>query len=153
MDPNLLSLLRLLHFLGFAVWFGGALTIATDVRKTLRCGKPHTDELADRVNRQVSMGLVAGLVTIASGFGLLFAVGGFAAVGPRIHAGLSLALVALAIELLGLKPTIGKLRRAISEGKADELRAITGRVAMLAGMGHSLKLVTLILMVFRMGGK
>jgi len=153
MDPNLLSLLRVLHFLGFAVWFGGALSIATDVRKTLTRGTPHTDVLADRVNRQVSIGLVAALVTIGSGLGMLFAIGGFAAVGPRIHAGLSLALVAFAVELLGLKPAIGRLRKAIAAGKADDLRAITGRIAMLTGIGHSLKLVTLLLMVFHIGAK
>jgi uncharacterized membrane protein len=153
MDPNLLAALRVFHFLGFAVWFGGALSVATDVRKTLTRGKPHTDVLADRVDRQVSIGLVAALITIGSGLGMLFGIGGFAAVGPRIHAGLSLALVALAVELFGLRPAIGKLRAALAAGKADDLRAISGRIAMLTGIGHSLKLVTLLLMVFRIGGK
>ncbi len=153
MDPNVFSAIRLLHFLGMAVWFASALSIGGDVRKTIARGKPHTDVLADRVDRQINIGLIASLVTIGSGLGLIFALGGFASVGPRIHAGFSLALVTVAVEVLGLRPTVGRLRAALGAGDGRDLRALTGRVAMFAGITHSLKLVTLVLMVFRIGGK
>lgn len=153
MDPNLFSALRLLHFLGMAVWFAGALAIGGDVRKTIARGKPHTDVLADRIDRSVVVGLIAALVTVGSGLGMIFGLGGFGAVGPRIHAGFSLAIVTIAVEVMGLRPTIARLRAALGAGDGKDLRAIASRIAMFAGITHSLKLVTLVLMVFRIGGK
>ncbi len=153
MDPNFLSALRLLHFLGMAVWFAGALGVASDVRKTIARGKPHTDHLAARVLRAISIGSVAALVTMGSGLGMIFAVGGFGAVGPRIHAGLLLALITLAVEIMVLKPAVDRLGAAIESGDGRELRPIAARIAMVAGITHALKLVTLVLMVFRIGGR
>lgn len=153
MDPNLLSFLRLLHFLGMAVWVGGALTIGSDVRKTVARGKPHTDMLGMRVNKQLTFGLVAAIVTIGSGLGMIFAIGGFAAIGPRIHAGLTFALVTLGVELFLLRPAVAKLVSALDRGDGRELPPMTKRIAMVSGITHALKLVILVLMVFRIGGR
>jgi hypothetical protein len=153
MDPNLLYGLRLLHFLGMAVWFAGALGIAGDVRKTIARGKPHTEVLVPRVTRALDIGAVAAVVTIGSGLGMVFALGGFGAVGPRIHAGMGLAILTLAVEVMLLKPAAQRLGDALGSGDGRELRPMAGRIAMLAGITHSLKLVTLVLMVFRIGGR
>ncbi|MBL9024982.1 MAG: hypothetical protein JNL21_22490 [Myxococcales bacterium] len=149
MDPNLFSAIRLLHFLGMAVWFAGALSIATDVRKTIARGKPHTEILAPRVSRTLDIGVIAGVVTIVSGLGMIFALGGFKAISPRIHAGFGLAIVTLAVEIILLKPAVGRLGEALGSGDGRELRPMAGRIAMFAGITHALKLVILVLMVFR----
>jgi len=149
MDPNLLSAIRLFHFLGMAVWFAGGLGIASDVRKTIARGKPHTAILVPRIMRALNIGSIAALVTIATGVGMIFALGGFKAVQPRIHAGMLLAIITLAVEIMLLKPAAGRLGDALDSGDGRELRPMAGRIAMFAGITHALKLVTLVLMVFR----
>ena len=149
MDPNLLSAIRLCHFLGMAVWFAGALGIAGDVRKTIARGKPHTAILVPRVMRALNIGSVAAIVTIASGIGMVFALGGFKAVQPRIHAGMGLAILTLAVEIMLLKPAAARLGEALDSGDGRELRPTAGRIAMFSGITHALKLVTLVLMIFR----
>lgn len=149
MDPNLFSAIRLLHFLGMAVWFAGALNIAGDVRKTIARGKPHTEVLVPRVSRALDVGAIAAIVTIGSGLGMIFGLGGFGAISPRIHAGLGLAILTLAVEIILLKPAVGRLGDALSSGDGRELRPMAGRIAMFAGITHALKLVILVLMVFR----
>lgn len=134
------DVLKILHILSMAVWFGGALTITSDVRKTLALGKPHTQELVGRVDRSVVLAMAFGVVTIATGVALIFQVGGFKAVSPRIHASLLLALIALAIEMMALRPAIARL---------TEDGAKPGKIAMFAGIGHLLKLVILVLMIIR----
>lgn len=149
MDPNLFSAIRLLHFLGMAVWFAGALSIATDVRKTIARGKPHTEILAQRVSRTIDIGTIAAVVTIVSGLAMIFALGGFKAISPRIHAGFGLAIVTLAVEIILLKPAVSRLGGALESGDGRELRPMAGRIGMFAGITHALKLVILVLMVFR----
>ena len=153
MDPTLFSVLRLLHFLGMSVWFAGTLTIAGDVRKTIARGKPHTEILAGRVDRALTVGAIAAVVTIISGLGLIFGLGGFGSVGPRIHTGFLLALIVLGVEVMALKPTVGRLGDALGTGDGRELRPLAGRIAALAGATHLLKFVILILMIFRIGGR
>jgi hypothetical protein len=53
---------------------------------------------------------------------------------------LLLGLVALAVELMALKPAIARL---------SEPDAKPGKIAMFAGIGHLLKVVILVLMVLR----
>jgi hypothetical protein len=149
MSPHLLSALRLVHFLGMGLWFFAAMSAPGDVRKTLALGKPHTDQLVSRVGRAVSIGLIGGLLTIASGLAMIFAYGGFGQVRPTIHAGLSLSFVALALELAMLRPAITKLGESLASGDGRELRTLGGRIGMFVGIGHLLKLVVLLLMVFR----
>ena len=87
------DLVKLLHLLSMAVWFAIGLSVASDVRKTLARGKPHTELLGARVGRTLTIEMIAGLLTIVSGLGLIFLRGGMKGVPPRIHAGLGLAIV------------------------------------------------------------
>jgi len=149
MPPTLYLVIRLLHFAGMAVWFGGAMTLSSDVRKTLARGKPHTDVLAARVDRSLSIGAVAAIVTMGTGLAMIFAQGGFGAISPRIHAGFALALVAFAVELLALRPAVAKLGQALASGEEKDLKSLQGRIGMLTGVLHTLKLVILVLMVWK----
>lgn len=132
--------LKILHILSMAVWFAAPLTITSDIRKTLGLGKPHTQELAARVDRPVVLAMGFGVLTIVTGVALIFQLGGFKAVSPRIHASLLLALIALAVEMMALRPAIARL---------SEEGAKPGKIAMFTGISHLLKLVMLVLMVIR----
>jgi len=150
MHPIAFLALRAVHLLSMAVWLGGGLTIAGDVRRTIARGKPHTDVLAARIERGLGIGAIAGTFTLFTGLGMVFAMGGFGAVSPRIHAGLALALVTFAVELLGLRPTVSRLGQALAAGDAKDLKPMQRRIAMFTGIGHLLKLVILVLMVFKL---
>ena len=149
MPPHLYAAIKLVHLLGMALWFVAPLSIASDARRTLQQGKPHTELLVPRLERSVGIATVGALLTIASGFGLIFAVGGFAKVPPTIHAGLGLAFVALAVELLALRPALSRLGEELSSKESAPTPANLGKLAMLTGIGHLLKAVILVLMVFR----
>jgi uncharacterized membrane protein len=148
MPPLAYKALIALHVLSMAVWLGAALTIAGDVRRTISRGKPHTDILAARIERSLGINAVAATFTLLSGLGLVFAKGGFGAISPMVHAGFALALVVFATELLGLRPTVAKLGQTLANGEAKDLKSMQGRIAMFTGIGHLLKLVILVLMVF-----
>ncbi len=148
MNPILYRGILLLHILAMAVWFAGGLTLPSDVRKTLARGKPHTDLLAGRVNKVLSYATLGSVGTILTGLALFFLRGGFKANPPRYHASLGLALVALALLLLGMKPLAAQLERALASGEGKDLRALSSRLAMFTGIDHLLKLVILVLMVF-----
>ncbi len=132
--------LKILHILSMAVWFAAPLTITSDIRKTLALGKPHTQELASRVDRPVVLAMAFGVITVVTGVVLIFQLGGFKAVSPRIHASLLLALIALAVEMMALRPAIARL---------GEEGAKPGKIGMFMGIGHLLKLVILVLMLIR----
>jgi hypothetical protein len=143
-----LRALLVLHMLGMALWFAAALTITSDIRRTIARGKPHTDVLEVRVTRSLNVSAVGALVTIASGLGLIFVRGGFGAVSPRIHVGFTLALVTLAIEVFLLRDKLTKIGAALESGATRELSGMAKRISMYAGITHALKLTILILMVY-----
>jgi hypothetical protein len=148
MPPIAYKILIVVHLLSMAVWFAGNLTMAGDVRRTISRGKPHTEILGARIERSLGIGAVAATLTLLSGLGLVFGKGGFGAISPMIHAGLALALVVFAVELLGLRPTVSKLGQTLANGEAKDLKPLQARIAMFTGIGHLLKLVILCLMVF-----
>jgi hypothetical protein len=149
MDSTTLSVLRLLHILFTAVWFGAGLTIAGDVRRTLERGKPHTDALGERVNRSLGMVMGAGVATVVTGFALVFARGGFGAVGPAIHTSILLSLGILGIDAVGKRGTWKTIEGQLgTDAGITAAKKLSGRLAMFSGIGHLLWLVTLGLMVF-----
>ncbi|MFO0550240.1 MAG: hypothetical protein U0271_17735 [Polyangiaceae bacterium] len=146
---NTITFLRFVHILSMAIWFGGGLTLAGDVRKSLARGKAAAELLPSRVERTLTIGLVGAIGTIVSGLVLIFQMGGFKGISPRIHAGLGLALVAFAVELIVLRGAAQALGPAIAKDDEAAMRSLPKRFAMAAGIGHTLKLIILVLMVFR----
>jgi hypothetical protein len=132
--------LRIVHILAMAVWFAAPLLITSDVRRSLGLGREHVGPMITRVDRAVTLAMGFGVITIVTGVVLIFQLGGFKAVHPRIHTSLLLGLAALAVEMMALKPAIARL---------SEPDAKPGKIAMLAGIGHLLKVVILVLMVLK----
>lgn len=149
MPPHAYAAVRLLHFLGMALWFAAAATITSDIRRTIARGQPHTEMLASRVERSLSFSAIGAIASIGSGLVMIFAMGGFGAIRPTIHAGFGLALVTLALEMFLLKPTVGRLGEALAANDVKLTKELPGKIGMFAGITHLLKLVILVLMVFR----
>ena len=141
------TFLRLIHFVGMAIWFGGGFSLASDARRTAALGKPHTDALEARLDRVLKIGLVGAVATIGSGLAMIFARGGMKAVAPPIHIGLTLALLAFAVEAFAGRGAVRGIGAALAN--PDDARRALGKLGMVTGIGHALKLVTLILMVVR----
>jgi len=146
------SVVKLLHILSMAVWFGIGLSVASDVKRTLARGKPHTELLGARVGRTLLIAAVGGLATLATGIGLIVLSGGMKGVPPRIHAGLGLSIVAYALLLVVIRPLAARLDEVIAKGTAEEATTLAKRLAMMTGIDHTLKLVVLVLMVLPLGG-
>jgi len=91
---------------------------------------------------------LASLATIASGLGLFFMLGGFKSMPPRYHASIALTIIALGLLSFGIRPAATQIERALAAGEGKDLRALSGRISMLTGIDHLLKLVVLVLMVF-----
>lgn len=146
----LYPLIRIAHLASMAVWFGAALLAPGDVRRTLARGKPHVEALGDRIPRTLRLSAIAGVLTVASGFGMIFSLGGFAGVSPRIHAGLGLTMIALALEVVALGPTWARIAGLIETGAGgDELTSARKRFSALSGVLHLIRFTVLVLMVYR----
>jgi hypothetical protein len=141
------QLLLIVHVLGAMTWYGVGLPIARRMRRGLVGERPAADEALAESVRAATLSLVFGAVTLASGLGLVFAVGGFRMFGPRIHAGLGLTVLAL---LLGVVLR-AVCRRAVGAVRAgvESARPFARRAAMLQGIVHALIAVTLVLMLWR----
>ena len=94
---------------------------------------------------------IAGLATVATGFVLIFAGGGFAVFARRIHIGLTLGLVALALTWLGVRPAWARVARiAAGNEPLEGATPYVKRAAMLHGITHGLLVATLALMLWRL---
>lgn len=144
-------ILKTIHILSASVWFGAGLGVPGDIRRTIERGRPHTDLLPDRVRRAGKMTMGAGLLTLLTGLGLIFNLGGFANVRPNVHAGFGLTLVLLVFGFGVTLPTWKRIAAILSAegGDLGEARRLAGRFAMFQGIEHLLWLVVLVLMVFR----
>ena len=143
-------LTKALHIIGAAMWFAIPLTLAGDIKRTLERDREHAKWLCDRTERSLKLVLIAGLLTLATGFALIFLNGGFGAVHSGIHTGLLLTLALFVLGVFGLRPTWKSIAQVInSERDLKEARAYAKRFAMLTGIAHLIWLVVLLAMVLR----
>lgn len=142
--------LRFVHIIFMAAWFGAPLFIASDIRRTLAAGPAGLPLLERRVGRSNMVAAIGAVGTILTGFGLIFALGGFGKVPPPIHAGLLLGVIMLLLGGGGIDRTCKQIFKQLGEGASPEsLGRLTKRLSMLSGIFQLLWLVTLVLMVFR----
>ncbi len=148
---HLYLILKTVHILCATIWLGSGLTIAGDVRRTIAQGRPHTDLLIPRVNRQGKTAGIFGMLTVLSGINMVFTMGGFGNVGHNIHAGLGLSLLIFAVSLGLSMPTWRRIRAILGTEAGDlgEARKLAGRLGMFTGIEHLLWLVVLVLMVMK----
>ncbi len=142
--------LRLLHILFTATWFGSTLFAGGDIRRTLAAGPEHVALLRERMRRVTRVVAASAVLSILTGFALIFAVGGFGAVPVGIHMGMLTAVLAWVVGFLGQGMTWAKIDAALDRGAPPaEVEPLARRYAMANRAVHGLWLLTLILMVFR----
>ncbi len=146
----IISLVRIVHFLSMAVWFATPLMVSGDLKRTIARGKPHTDAVVARAERTLFIATLGAIGTIVSGLALLFMLGGFKQMPPRIHAGFGLALITFGVEFFVLKPAIGRVGEQLEGDAVKDLKPALAKVSMLSGITHTLKLVILVLMALKM---
>lgn len=135
--------LLVLHLLLAATWFGTRLGVGGRLRRGLeRGGTAALEAIADAA-RQQRWALAAGVLTLATGLGLLFLLGGFRGSPPRLHIGLGLTLLALIAELALVYPALRRL------GVPAQAAAGRKRVAVGSGIVHLLWVATLVAMVWK----
>lgn len=143
------SALRALHLLSMALWFSIGFFWPGDVRRTLARGVPHVEALAERVERVLKTSLIAAFLTLGSGVGMIFQLGGMKALPTRMHAGIGIALLLLGVEILLVDPAASKLFRAIADGKLEDARVAAKKLPPLTGVTHLLKVAVFATMIVR----
>jgi uncharacterized membrane protein len=144
-----LFLLKIVHIAAASVWIGGGLSAAPDIRRTLSLGEPHSAELMPRLRGVAKLMNLSALLTLVSGLAIVFAVGGFARVPHRIHAGLALTLLAIIVGRWMIRPVIGDIAQATRTPVArEQLDRIVTRFRVAVGVEHALRLAVLVLMVY-----
>ena len=142
-------ILRIVHLVSMATWFGVGLFVPGDIRRTLAAGGD-TVGLRDRVNRVSRVASAFGWLTFLSGIGLIFAMGGMGAVPVPIHIALTLTLVTLLFNTFGTGRVWKQLDTALAAGaSAESVAPQVKRMAMFSGIFQTLWLVNLLLMVLR----
>ena len=137
------------HIIGIGLWIGVEASVAGDIRRSLEKGQEHALYMAERIGRSLKISTIAGIVTLVSG-GLLIALsGGMGGVPVRIHIGMTLTLVMLAINLALVRPHFSRLSEAVTGQDLNAAGALRKKVSMFLGIGHLLWLITLGLMVFK----
>jgi len=143
------QLVVILHVLSAMTWFGSGLSLPRRLRTGLARGRPAASEAAEDVMRGARLIGIAALCTVVTGFALIFLGGGFAVFARRIHIGLTLALVALALTWFGVRPAWARVARiAAGTEPLEGATPFVKRGAMLHGITHALLVVTLALMLW-----
>ncbi len=146
----MLSVLKLIHLVFMAAWFGSMLFVAGDVKRTLATEGANLDLLRDRCARYKRISVVSAILTLATGFGMIFELGGMGAVPFPIHISILTGLAALVVGAAGIGRTWQRIDGRLSEGaSAADVTGDVKKLGMFTGIFHSLWLGTLMLMVFR----
>lgn len=144
-----LFVVKFLHIIAIATWFGHKLHLPSDIRGSLGAGLDAARAMLPRMQRAKKIGFGAGVLTLATGLTLIFLSGGFAAVPPRIHAGFTLTLLIFAVSAAGVGPTWKRVEEAVTGGDLATAQAKAKRMGMFFGIEHLLWTLTLATMVFK----
>ncbi|MGA7280471.1 MAG: hypothetical protein WBZ40_01680 [Acidimicrobiia bacterium] len=115
--------LKIFHILVAAAWFGHKLLIPRDMRDSIRHIGEGTELFIGRIKRAERLGQVAGLLTVASGLGLIYLVWGFADAPVRIYLGLGAALAMFVIGAALARPAWNRIEAGLTEGDATTAAA------------------------------
>jgi uncharacterized membrane protein len=143
------SLVRLLHIAAMILWLGGGFSLppVRDVRRSLALGREAGAGVVARLETITRLVVPAAAVTVLSGLLLIWMRGGFAAVPPRIHAGLAIALSIFAVGGLGSRPAIRDLGEAFAAGDMRRAEDAARRFARWVRLEDALRFTVLVLMV------
>ncbi len=142
--------LRLVHLVFMGTWFGSNLLSIRDVKTSFAAGPAHLPGLRDRMMRSGRLATISGGLTLLSGFGLIFMLGGFSSVPRAIHIGLATGIACSIVGAAGVGRTWMLIEKKLDAGaEPSTLEPLLKRLTMLSGIFQLLWLVSLVLMVFR----
>jgi hypothetical protein len=127
----------ILHIITAAAWFGLALPLGRRAR-IIAAGGPEAAPLAEEGARVVRLLGIFSILTFVFSLAAFLVGGGFAGYGPQYHTSLLLIVALVGVQYGLIRPGWEALRVGDASGKK--------RVAMGAGIGHTLWLVLLVLM-------
>lgn len=140
----------ILHIAFAAMWFGGGIRLAGQVRKAASGTGSDAALLVEDIDRTRKLILWAVGGTIVFSLLAFFIYGGFGFYGPRYHASLGLIVIMALVELALIQPAWTSIRAARLEDADADVSSKTSRVAMFVGINHLLWIIVLGLMVWRL---
>lgn len=146
---NAIILWRVAHILFISVWMGSSLSIGADAKQALKERSNGGALLMQRASVAFQRSLGALILTFGSGFGLLFAKGGFKAVDKQVHMAMGLTLIIILVRAALALPSLSRIRKGVngSDEDAADAEGAAKRLSMALGIEHLLFLVGLYLMV------
>lgn len=121
----MIETLTIIHIAAAAAWFGHKLLIAGDVHASIRDVEGASRFVA-RIGRARRLGVISGIITIATGLWLVYEVFGFADTPIRIWVGLGSALAIFLVAISFARPAWKRIRSGMEEG--DPASAASGVV-------------------------
>ena len=142
-----ITFLRITHITTAVLWFAFGLGQPGDIKRSLAAGAAHVPPMIQRIEGQTRRILIAGVVTLASGFGLIVARGGFKGLPVRYHVGLALAIAIFVVGGAVVRPAWLGVKAAALKGDFDSARAGAKRMAAGSGVIQLLWTIIIVLMV------
>ncbi len=146
------TILLAIHIAAAAMIFAAPMGTIGSLKRALADGSPGVLRSAAKDASVRAMLAQAGSVlTLLTGLGLIFMLGGFGAVSPRIHAAFGLLILALGFSLGFMKPTGKKLGMAAqaTPPEKEAIQGCLGRLRVGNGVLHLVWLTILILMIYK----
>lgn len=142
-------LLKVLHVIAMLLWLGAGLgyPVIRDLQRTLALDCTHGQKLIARLRTTTRIVVPAAVVTVASGFGLIFARGGFAQVPVRIHVGLALALAVFGVGAAYTSRAMKALEISFRQEDQSGARQAADRVIRGLWIEDALRFTVLLLML------
>lgn len=142
--------LRFLHITFMALWIGALSFVSGDVRRTVAAAAPNAELLAGRIRSYNRVAHVGGILTLLTGFALIFEIGGFRAIPKSIHSGIVVAILMMGVHGALISRNARIIAQELAKGTdGASLSSRVKKVLVGAGVFHTLWLIALILMVYR----
>lgn len=141
-------LLVVFHITVAAGVLGASFGWARLLRKANAAGLPSLRVAVEHVASRLRVLRIASFMTLFTGVGLIFTIGGFAIAPKNYHIALTVMLVAIGWNLFFLAPKVKALGAVVAADSvnADECSKLFGKIGMGTGVLHAVWLALLTLM-------
>ena len=142
--------LKVIHVACASVWFGSSWLAATDIRRTVDLGRPHTDILPERIGRLERVAITSGVTTFLTGLAVAAWTYGLMRLPTRLYWVIGLTVATMMVGGFFASPAWGRVRTVIEQGgDLDAARVDARRFERFMWVEHALRLATLAFVVGR----
>lgn len=145
------TLILVIHISAAAMLIGGGLGISRNLKKAVAIGGATFSLAAEDAMRRGGVLGMCSLLTILTGVGLIFRIGGFAAAPLNFHIALGLMLIGFVVSSTVMRPGLNAVVAQSKNPTPDAAAIQAGLKKMAAAQGilHLLWVVVLCLMLVR----